>query len=192
MTDFRKDAPFVAGISGASGAIYGVQLIKALHQLELPTHLIVTPSAEKTLKIETGLSPADLAPYVSRVHDPADVGASIASGSFLTRGMVIAPCSIKTLSGIANAFSDNLLIRAADITLKERRPLILMVRETPLHKGHLDLMAKAAELGAIILPPMPAFYHGPKTIDDLVRQIVGKALDALGIEHRLSKRWTGA
>ena len=118
------------------------------------------------------------------------VGASVASGSFRTRGMIVAPCTIKTLSAIANSFNDNLVVRAADVTLKERRPLVLMVRETPLHKGHLDLMSRVAEVGGTILPPMPSFYHGPKTILDIIHQSVGKALDQVGVEHELFRRWT--
>lgn len=125
------------------------------------------------------------------VYSNKDVGAALASGSFPTRGMIVAPCTIKTLSAIANSFTHNLIVRAADVTLKERRALVLMVRETPLHKGHLELMSRAADCGAIILPPMPAFYHQPETIMDIIHQSIGKALDQVGIEHTLFKRWTG-
>lgn len=183
--------PLVVGISGASGAIYGIELLRVLRDLGQPAHLVMSGAASRTIAIETEMTTAEVKSLADVTYPAEDIGAAIASGSFPTRGMIVAPCSIKTLSGIANGFADTLLIRAADVTLKERRPLVLMVRETPLHKGHLDLMAKAADLGALILPPMPAFYHGPKTIQDLVHQVVGKALDHFGIEHQLFERWTG-
>lgn len=183
--------PLVLGISGASGAIYGVELLKVLKELDQPVHLIVSAAAEQTLAVETETTVDQVGALADVVHDPRDIGAAVASGSFRTRGMIVAPCSMKTLSGIANSFADSLIIRAADVTLKERRPLVLMVRETPLHKGHLELMAKACDLGALILPPVPAFYHKPATIADIVRQTLGKALDHLDIEHDLFARWSG-
>ena len=181
--------PVVVGISGASGAIYGVECLRMLHELKIPVHLIVSETGRQTLSIELGMSVSDLHPLVEEVHNNKDMAASIASGSFRTGGMIVAPCSIKTLSAIANSFADNLLARAADVMLKERQLLVLMVRETPLHKGHLEMMLKAADLGAIIHPPMPAFYNKPSTIDEIVRQSVGRALDQLGVEHDLIKRW---
>ena len=184
--------PLVLGISGASGAIYGVEMLKALKELKQPVHLIVSEGGARTLALETAYTLDDVGALADVVHDPRNVGATVASGSFKTLGMIVAPCSMKTLSGIANAYSDTLLVRAADVTLKERRPLVLMVRETPFHKGHLDMMTRAADLGALILPPIPAFYHKPKTIEDIVRQSVGKALDHLKIEHTLFERWSGA
>ncbi len=183
--------PVVVGISGASGAVYGVETLKALKALRRPAHLIATRAAERTLALETDTDVETLSQFADAVHDDADVAAPVASGSFRTAGMIVAPCSIKSLSGIVNGYADTLLIRAADATLKERRPLVLMTRETPLHKGHLDLMVRAADLGAVILPPMPAFYHRPKTIADIVRQTVGKALDQLDIDHDLFERWAG-
>ena len=184
--------PLVVGISGASGVVYGVELLKVLSDLGQPAHLIMTESGARNLQIETGYTPEEVYALATKVYDVADVAAAVASGSFLTRGMIVAPCTIKTLSAIANSFTYNLLIRAADVSLKERRPLVLMVRETPLHKGHLELMAKAADIGATILPPIPAFYHQPQTILDLIHQSLGKALDHLGIEHNLFQRWGSA
>jgi 4-hydroxy-3-polyprenylbenzoate decarboxylase len=183
--------PLIVGLSGASGVIYGVETLKSLRQLGVPAHLIVSDSAARNLDIETEYALDEVKALADTVYDVRDVAASPASGSWLNRGMIIAPCSIKTLSAIANSFNYNLLIRAADVTLKEKRRLVLMVRETPLHKGHLELMAKAADLGALILPPVPAFYHRPKTILDLIHQSIGKALDHFGIEHDLYRRWSG-
>ena len=183
--------PVIVAISGASGAVYGIETLKALKELGRPSHLIVSDAGVLTIAAETDLSLDDVRALADHVHGVKDVGATIASGSFATAGMIVAPCSIKTLSGVANSYAENLLGRAADVTLKERRPLVLMVRETPLHQGHLELMAKAAGLGALILPPMPAFYTRPKTIEDMVRQTVGRALDHLGMEHGLGETWTG-
>ncbi len=183
--------PVVVGISGASGAIYGVETLHMLLELKIPAHLIVSELGLRTLKIETGLTLDDLQPLSDVVFNNKDLGAAISSGSYKIRGMIVAPCSIKTLSGIANSSSSNLIIRAADVTLKERRPLVLMVRETPLHKGHLQLMANAADIGAVIHPPLPAFYAQPQTINDMVRHSVGRALDHLSINHDLIKRWDG-
>lgn len=183
--------PLVIGLSGASGVIYGVELLKVLRDLGHPRHLIVSQSGARNLEIETDYTIDEVKAMADVVYDVRDVGAAVASGSFRTKGMIVAPCTIKTLSAIANSFNYNLLIRAADVQLKEKRPLVLMVRETPLHKGHLELMAKAADIGAVILPPVPAFYHRPQTIDDIIRQSIGKALDLFGIEHDLFRRWQG-
>lgn len=183
--------PVVVAITGASGVIYGVELLRALRDLGEETHLILSEAAGMNLAIETKHTLEEVRALADVVHSNKDVGAAPASGSFRTRGMIVAPCSIKTLSAIANSFTANLVVRAADVTLKERRKLVLMVRETPLHKGHLELMAKAADHGAVILPPMPAFYHHPQTIQDLVHQTVGKMLDQLDIEHDLFRRWAG-
>jgi 4-hydroxy-3-polyprenylbenzoate decarboxylase len=181
--------PIVVGISGASGVLYGVETLKILKSLGRETHLIVSQAAEKNIALETDYALEDVLALADVVHNVEDMTAPLASGSFLNHGMIIVPCTVKTLSAVANSFTYNLLIRAADVTLKERRPLVLMVRETPLHEGHLKLMIRAASLGALILPPMPAFYHKPKTIMDLVHQSIGKALDHLKIEHNLFRRW---
>lgn len=180
----------IVAISGASGAVYGIRALDFLRTVpDVESHLVLTAAARRTIIEETAYSVKEVEALADEVHDHRDIGASIASGSFRTAGMLVAPCSIKSLSAIANAYSDNLLSRAADVCLKERRPLILMVRETPLHLGHLELMAQASRYGATILPPVPAFYSKPQSIDDLVDHAVGKALDQLGIEHRLLKRW---
>lgn len=183
--------PIIVGISGATGVIYGVELLRALKTLGHLTHLIITEMGIRTLAIETDVTLDELRSLASVVHGNKDLAASVSSGSFRTRGMIVAPCSVKTLSGIANSFAQNLLIRAADVTLKERRPLVLVFRETPLHLGHLRLMVRAAEMGATLLPPLPAFYSRPRSIDDLIRQTVGRTLDQLGIEHALAERWAG-
>ena len=179
----------VIGISGASGVIYGIRMLQALRGAEVETHLVITRSAVKNLKIETDCDiqlPETLADYV---YDVDDIGAAIASGSFKVDGMVVAPCSIKTLSAIANSFNYNLLVRAADVTLKERRRLVLLVRETPLHEGHLELMSRVTRMGAVVMPPVPAFYHKPKTLDDIINQTVGKVLDLFNIDAGLFHRW---
>jgi len=183
----------VVGISGASGAIYGLRILQVLKQVGVETHLVMTDSAKRTITYETDCMIDAVKDLASQVHDVNDVGACIASGSFRHDGMVIAPCSIKTLSAVANSYATNLMIRAADVTLKERRRLVLMIRETPLHLGHLRLMTQAAEIGAVLVPPLPAFYHQPKTIDDIINQSVSRALDQfdLGVELDLYKRWTG-
>ena len=183
--------PLVVAITGATGVIYGVEMLRVLKALGQETHLILSEAAGMNLAIETDCSIDEVKALADVVYNNKDVGAAVASGSFRTRGMIVAPCTIKTLSAIANSYTANLVIRAADVTLKERRPLVLMVRETPLHKGHLDLMSQAAACGAVILPPMPAFYHQPATIMDLIHQSIGKALDQVGIEHDLFKRWQG-
>ncbi len=180
----------IVGISGASGAIYGIRVLEVLRTVsEIETHLVITASARRTIIEETRYKVADVEALAHVVHDQRDIGAALASGSFRTSGMLVAPCSIKTLSGIAHSYNDNLLTRAADVCLKERRKLVLLVRETPLHLGHLELMAQVTRHGAIVLPPVPAFYHHPATIEDIVNQSVGKALDQFEIPHRLFKRW---
>jgi 4-hydroxy-3-polyprenylbenzoate decarboxylase len=181
--------PLVVAITGASGVIYGIEILRALRQLKIPTHLIISEAGARTLLLETDIPLAEVRALADVVHANKDIAASIASGSFLTRGMIVTPCSIKNLSAIANSYDADLVARAADVTLKERRPLVLMVRETPLHKGHLNLMARAADCGAIILPPMPAFYHKPESIQDIIDQGVGRALDQLGVTHALFPRW---
>ena len=179
----------VVGIAGASGVTYGVRLLSVLKETDFETHLVISKSGELNIKIETDYDPNDVKSMADYVYDHNDVAASLASGSFLTMGMVVVPCTIKTLSGIANSYNENLLVRAADVTLKEKRKLVLVVRETPLHKGHLRLMTMAADMGAHILPPVPSFYHMPKTIDDIIDQTIGKIFDYLGVEHSLFKRW---
>ena len=179
----------IVGISGATGVIYGVRLLKVLHEADVETHLVITQSAVKNLHIETDLTMSDLESLATVVYDVDDIGAAIASGSFKMDGMVVAPCTIKSLSAIANSFNYNLLIRAADVTLKERRRLVLLVRETPLHEGHLELMTKVTRMGGIIMPPVPAFYHMPATIDDVINQTIGKVLDLFSIDAKLFKRW---
>ena len=179
----------ILGISGASGVIYGVEMLRLLSDMNYKTHLIITEAGKKTIKYETDFSITDVERMADYVYRNDDIAASLASGSFITEGMVVAPCSIKSLSGIANSYTDNLLIRAADVSLKEKRKLVLMVRETPLHIGHMRLLTAAADMGAHILPPIPSFYHKPKTIEDIVHQTIGKAFDYLGIQHELFKRW---
>jgi 4-hydroxy-3-polyprenylbenzoate decarboxylase len=182
----------VVGISGSTGAIYGVRLLEVLHgSPDIETHLVVSEPAKQTIEYETGYRIDDVLDMASVVYDYRDIGASISSGSFPTDGMVVAPCSIKTLSSIASSYNDNLLTRAADVTLKERRKLVLVTRETPLHRGHLKLMLEVTENGGVILPPMPSFYHRPKTVDDIVNHTVQRALDQFGIEKGLFQRWTG-
>ena len=183
--------PLVVAITGATGVVYGVELLRVLKDLGQPTHLIISEAAGLSLAIETDYTLEQVRALATVVHSNKDVGASVASGSFRTRGMIVAPCTVKTLSAIANSFTYNLVVRAADVQLKEGRKLVLMVRETPLHKGHLDLMSRAADCGAVILPPMPAFYHRPQTIMDIIHQTIGKALDQVGIEHDLFQRWNG-
>jgi 4-hydroxy-3-polyprenylbenzoate decarboxylase len=179
----------VIGISGASGVIYGVRMLSLLREKDFETHLILSEAGKKNIEIETSLKSNDVTAMAHYTYDNKDVSAALASGSFLTEGMVVVPCTIKTLSGIANSYTDNLLVRAADVTLKEKRKLVLVVRETPLHKGHLRLMTMAADIGAHILPPVPSFYHQPKTIDDIIDQTIGKIFDYLDIKHDLFKRW---
>ena len=184
--------PLIVAITGATGVIYGVELLRVLKRLNVPTHLILSEAAIRNLGIETEVTARDVRALADVIYSNKDIGAAVASGSFRTHGMIVAPCTVKTLSKIANCCSDNLIVRAADVTLKERRTLVLMVRETPLHKGHLALMTSAADMGAVILPPLPAFYHMPQGIMDIIHQSVGKALDQVGIEHDLFRRWSGA
>lgn len=182
----------VVGISGASGAIYGIRLLEALRKAsDLETHLIISAAGKRTILEETDYSIKDVEALAARVYDNRDIGAALASGSFRTGGMVIAPCSIKTVSALANCYAETLMHRAGDVTLKEGRPLVVVVRETPLHAGHLRQLLALAEVGAVILPPMPAFYHRPKTLDDIVNHTVARVLDRLGIPHELGTEWTG-
>jgi 4-hydroxy-3-polyprenylbenzoate decarboxylase len=183
----------VVGVSGASGAIYGVRLLEKLRlQAGVEVHLILTRSGEKTLFLETGKKAQELKAMAQYSYALEDISGRLASGSFQTGGMVIAPCSIHTMSAIASGISSNLLIRAADVTLKERRPLILMVRESPLHLGHLRTMVALAEMGAVIAPPVPGFYHRPASIQDLVDHSVNRVLDLLGLSSQDARRWDGA
>jgi len=183
--------PVVVGISGASGAVYGIEALRLLREIGIPAHLVVSELGAQTIDIETDMSLDDVRALADVTYSNKDLTSAIASGSFMTRGMLVAPCSIKTLSGVANSFSMNLLVRAADVTLKERRPLVLMVRETPFHRGHLRLMSDAAAAGARIMPPVPAFYTRPQTVEDIVHHSVARALDLLGIDHDLIERWMG-
>jgi 4-hydroxy-3-polyprenylbenzoate decarboxylase len=179
----------VIGVTGASGAIYGVRALQATKDLGVESHLVISKAAALTLTQEMGLTPADLAAQADVVHRQSDIGAPIASGSFRTLGMLIAPCSIRTLSEIATGVTSSLMSRAADVVLKERRPLVLMVRETPFHLGHLRSMVKVTEMGGIIAPPLPAFYARPQSIEEMVDQSVGRALDLFGLSWNPVKRW---
>ena len=180
----------VVGISGASGVVLGIRALEILCQIDtIETHLLITSAARLTISQETDWAIKDIHALADIVYKENDISASIASGSFTTMGMIVLPCSIKTLSAIANSYADNLLVRAADVTLKEGRPLILGVRETPLHRGHLRLMNQAAEAGAIIYPPMPAFYTKPRSIDEMVDNLVGRILARIGIENEQYLRW---
>jgi len=179
----------VVGISGATGAIYGIRLLEFLSKSDVETHLVISTSAEKTIRMETSWTLEQVKALATVTYNMEDVGADISSGSFHAEGMVVIPCSIKSLSAIANSYNDNLLIRAADVALKERRKLVLVVRETPLHRGHLNLMLNVAEAGGVILPPIPAFYFLPKTLDDIINHTVGRVLDVFEIDHRLFNRW---
>ncbi len=182
----------IVAITGASGVIFGIRLLEAVQHIEaVESHLLISAGARATLAMETDYTLDDVKTMADVVHSDTNLAASISSGSFPTLGMIVAPCSIKTLSGIATSNSSNLIVRAADVTLKERRALVLLVRETPLHLGHLRLMTQAAESGAIIMPPVPAFYHRPESLADVVDQTVGRALDQVGIESDLVTRWTG-
>lgn len=182
----------IIGISGASGAVLGVRLLEVLAQIDtIETHLIISQAARITISDETGRSVKQVEALADVVYNPQDVGAAIASGSFPTDGMVIIPCSIKTLSAVAHCYASNLLARAADVTLKEGRPLLLVVRETPLHLGHLRLMVQAAEMGAIIFPPVPAFYARLSSMDEMVDNTVGRILARLGIDNTLFMQWQG-
>lgn len=179
----------VVGMSGATGAIYGIRLLEVLSKLDIEAHLVISEAAQKTIKMETPWTVNQVKALAHTCYDNKNIGASIASGSFLTEGMVVIPCAIKTLSGIANSYNDNLLVRAADVTIKEKRKLVVVARETPFHKGHLKLMMEVADLGATILPPVPAFYCLPQTIDDIINHLVGKVLDMFHIENNMFHRW---
>jgi flavin prenyltransferase len=184
----------IIGLSGASGAIYGIRLLEVLQSVpDVETHLVVSTAAAQTITLETDFTPAQVAALADVNYRFNDIAAAIASGSFKTDGMIVVPCSMKTLAGIAHSFSDNLLLRAADVVLKDRRRLVIVPRETPLHLGHLRLMLQLVEMGAVVAPPMPAFYHRPQTIDDIVNQTVNRLLDVMGIElpQDLFTRWQG-
>lgn len=181
----------VVGITGSSGVILGIRLLQALRDLEIESHLVLTSAARLTIEQETDWRVEDVLGLADVVYAPRDIGAAIASGSFSTQGMLIMPCSVKTLSAVANSFAADLVTRAADVTLKEGRPLVLVVRETPLHRGHLRLMMRAVEAGAVIFPPVPAFYTHPQTAADLVENLVGRVLARMGIENQLYARWNG-
>ncbi|MGD0319903.1 MAG: UbiX family flavin prenyltransferase [Nitrososphaerales archaeon] len=182
----------VIGISGASGSVCGIRALEILKELGVETHLILTEAARETIHLETNYKTTEVEGLATEAHGIGDIASKLASGSFRTDGMAIIPCSMKSLSGVASGYADNLLLRAAEVTLKERRPLVLVVRETPLTLIDLENMVAAARAGAVVLPAMPAFYHRPKTIDDLVNQVAGKALELLGVEHGFSRRWEGS
>lgn len=189
----RKGKRIIVGISGASGLPYGVRLLEVLRKLpDFETHLVMSNTAKLNVGIETDLTLAQIEQLADVVHNNRNVSASISSGSFKTEGMIVAPCSMRTLSAIANSHADNLLVRAADVVLKERRRLVLLPRETPLHTGHCRLMYEASLMGAILFPPVPAFYHRPRTIDDLLDATIGRVLDLFGVETGIVKRWEGA
>jgi 4-hydroxy-3-polyprenylbenzoate decarboxylase len=182
----------VVAITGASGVILGIRLLQVVREAQLAeSHLVLSAAAKATIAQETDWKVSDVEALADVAYDPRDVGAAIASGSFVTAGMVIIPCSVKTLSAVANSYSADLVARAADVTLKEGRPLVLVFRETPLHLGHVRLMERAAEIGAVLLPPVPAFYARPQTIDDVVDNTVGRVLLRLGIENELYLKWAG-
>jgi 4-hydroxy-3-polyprenylbenzoate decarboxylase len=183
----------LVGITGASGSVYGIRLLEALKDSpDVETHLVISASGKRTLTEETDFSVKQVEALAGAVYDDRDIGAAPASGSFKTLGMVVVPCSIKTLSALATSFGDTLIARAGDVTLKEGRPLVVVVRETPLHAGHLRQMLALAEIGGIVFPPVPAFYHRPKTIDDLVNHTVGRILDRIGLAQSLAPEWTGS
>jgi flavin prenyltransferase len=182
----------IVAITGASGAIYGIRALELLREVaDVETHLVLTASANRTIAHETTFRSEEVKALADHAHHPRDVGAAVSSGSFVTNGMLVAPCSVKTLSGIANCYNDELVVRAADVCLKERRRVVLLLRETPLHAGHIDLMARATHSGAIIMPPVPAFYALPQSIDDVVDQTVSRALELLDITIPGIKRWDG-
>lgn len=182
----------IIGMSGASGLIYGIRFLEILRTVaEVETHLVLTASAKLNIAIETDWQISDVKALADHTHSVKDMAASISSGSFRTDGMIVAPCSMKTLSGIVHSYADNLLVRAADVVLKEKRRLVLMPRESPLHAGHCELLLKACQLGAIIAPPMPALYNKPRTIDDLINHSVGRVLDLFDIDSGIVKRWKG-
>lgn len=181
----------IVGISGASGTIYGVRILELLQKTDIETHLVMSKSAEMTMVYETDFKPKDVKALATVAHPAADIGASISSGSFATMGMIIVPCSIKTMSEIATGVTSTLVSRAADVVLKEKRRLVLGIRETPLHGGHLRTMTTLADIGVIVAPIVPAFYNKPKSVDDIINHTVGRMLDLFGIETKLVKRWKG-
>jgi 4-hydroxy-3-polyprenylbenzoate decarboxylase len=181
----------IVAITGASGVVYGIRALDKLAEAGIETHLIITRSGIATLSHETDLSVADVRDRASVVHSPNDLGASISSGSFRVAGMLVAPCSVRTLSGIANSYDEDLVVRAADVTLKERRRLVLLLRETPLHAGHLRLMSQVTESGAVVMPPVPAFYTRPASVEEIVDDTVNRSLDLLGLDVGNDRRWTG-
>ncbi|MFZ0524435.1 MAG: UbiX family flavin prenyltransferase [Xanthobacteraceae bacterium] len=187
----KTAARLIVGISGASGTVYGVRILEMLRKAGIETHLVMSKSAEMTLVYETDLKPKDVRALASVNYPASDIGAAISSGSFPTMGMIIAPCSIRTMSEIATGVTSSLLSRAADVVLKERRRLVLAVRETPLHAGHLRTMTQLADMGAVIAPIMPAFYNRPRTVDDIINHTVGRLLDLFGIDNSIVKRWHG-
>lgn len=181
----------IIGITGASGVIYGIRLLEVLSSTNVETHLVISQAGELNIKYETDWDIAQVKELADYWYEIGDYGASLSSGSFKRDAMVIAPCSIKTMSGLANCYAENLLLRAGDVTLKEGEKLILLVRETPLHKGHLRNMQMLADMGAIILPPVPAFYHRPKSVQEIIDHTISRVLDLLGIEHEFTPRWQG-
>jgi 4-hydroxy-3-polyprenylbenzoate decarboxylase len=187
----QKTKRLVVGISGASGAIIGIRLLEVLKGSEIETHLVLSNAARLTILSETPFKVEQVEALANVVHANKDIGATIASGSFKTMGMVIAPCSVKTISSIAHGITDDLIARAADVNLKEGRPVLAVFRETPLHVGHLRTLTQFAEMGGIVFPPMPAFYANLQSIDDMVTQLVGRILDRIGIDNELVKRWQG-
>jgi len=188
-----KPRRIVVGITGATGILYGIRLLEVLRRTEsVESHLVISAPGKRTLALETDFTPADVERLADHVHDETNLAAAVSSGSFRTDGMLVIPCSMKSAAAIAYSMNDNLLVRAADVCLKERRRLVLSVRETPLHLGHLRIMTRLAELGAIIAPPITAFYQKPHSVDDIIGHAVGKALDALGARNELFKRWSGA
>jgi flavin prenyltransferase len=189
MTHAQAGLPLIVGISGASGVIYGIRMLELLRGLSVATHLVISRSAEVTIANETDLKIADVKALASHVYAPRDIGAAISSGSFRTRGMVVAPCSVRSMSEIATGVTSTLLTRAADVVLKERRRLVLMVRETPLHSGHLRAMTQLSEMGAVIAPPVPAFYARPATLADMIDHTIGRVLDLFDIESGVVRRW---
>jgi polyprenyl P-hydroxybenzoate/phenylacrylic acid decarboxylase-like protein len=187
----ERSRRLVVGISGSSAPHYGIALLRALGEVpRIETHLVLSPASHRTIELETDMKVVDVESMADVVHDPDDLAAAISSGSFLTMGMAVAPCSMRTLAAVAHGLEDNLLTRAAAVTLKERRPLVLVTRETPLSLIHLRNMVAVSEAGATVLPPTPGFYHRPSTIEDLIDQTTGKVLDQFGIEHELFRRWT--
>ena len=189
MSQISEPKRLILGVAGASGVIYGLRALDALKELQVESHMVASKAAEMTLKYETGLPARTLSDRADYAYKMPDVGASIASGSFQTLGMLIAPCSVRTMSEIATGVTSSLLTRAADVCLKERRRLVLMIRETPFHLGHLRTMTQLTEMGAVIMPPLPAFYARPESLEDMVDQSVGRALDLFGLDWDSTRRW---